>query len=49
MRLNQEKKKENLIQLPKNVNLRALKLSSLVEIALSKQFLDEKSVLYALL
>lgn len=49
MRLNQEKRKENLIQLPKNVNLTALKLGSLVEIALSKQCLDENSVLYALL
>ena len=49
MRLNQEKSEENLIQLPKNVNLTALKLSSLVELALSKQCLDENSVLYALL
>ena len=49
MLVNQEKRKENLIQLPKNVNLTALKLSSLVEIALSKQCLDENLVLYALL
>ena len=49
MRLNQEKRKENLIPLPENVNLTALKLSHLVEIALSKQCLDENSVLYALL
>ena len=49
MRLNQEKSEENLIQLPKNVNLTALKLSFLVELALSKQCLDENSVLYALL
>jgi len=49
MRLNQEKRKENLIPVPENVNLTALKLSSLVDIALSKQCLDENSVLYALL
>ena len=49
MRLNEEKRKENLIPVPENVNLTALKLSSLVDIALSKQCLDENSVLYALL
>ena len=49
MRLNQAKRKENLIPVPENVNLTALKLSSLVDIALSKQCLDENSVLYALL
>ena len=49
MRLNHEKRKENLIPVPENVNLTTLKLSSLVDIALSKQSLDENSVLYALL
>ena len=49
MRLNHEKRKENLIPVPENVNLTTLKLSSLVDIALSKQSLDENSVLSALL
>ena len=47
--LNQEKRNVNLIQLPKNVNLTALNLTSLIELALSKQCLKKDSVLYALL
>ena len=47
--LNQEKRNVNLIQLPKNVNLTALNLTSLIELALSKQCLNKDSVLYALL
>ena len=47
--LNQENRNVNLIQLPKNVNLTALNLTSLIELALSKQCLNKDSVLYALL
>lgn len=48
-RLSQEKRSENLIDLPKNVNLTSLTLSQLVELALSKQCLNKDSVLHALL
>ena len=48
-RLNQEKRTENLIEMPRNVNLTALQLSQLVELAMSKQFLNKDSVLHALL
>ena len=39
--LNQEKRNVNLIQLPKNVNLTALNLTSLIQLELSKQCLKQ--------
>ena len=45
--LKQEKQKDNLVQLPKNVNLTSLKLPSLIDLALSQQSLYKNSVLYA--
>ena len=45
----QEMKKENLITMPENVLLTSGKLGSLMDVALSKNILQENSVLYALL
>ena len=42
-------KKENLMELPENVSLTSGKLGTLMELALSKNLLQENSVLYALL
>jgi len=44
-----ETKKENLMKMPDNVFLTSGKLSTLIELALSKNLLQENSVLYALL
>ena len=49
MPLNEKKRKENLVDLPSNVKLTALGLSSLVKLAISKEYLNKDSVLYALL
>ena len=47
--LSKEKKKENLMELPKNVNLTASNLTSLIDLALTKDYLKKESVLHALL
>lgn len=44
-----ETKRENLMKMPENVFLTSGKLGSLIELALSKNLLNENSVLYALL
>lgn len=44
--LSKEKKKENLMELPKNVNLTAGNLMSLIELALTKDYLKKESVLH---
>ena len=44
IRLNEEKRKENLVDLPSNVKLTAVDLSSSVELAISKEYLNKDSV-----
>lgn len=47
--LSKEKKKENLIELPKNVKLTASNLTPLIDLALTKDYPKKESVLHALL